>query len=57
MAPRLLSLWNIKPIKGATDETITRDHVQESAREKNPTRIYSLSFLKAHLEAHDKKTH
>jgi hypothetical protein len=21
------------------------------------TRIYSLSFLKAHLEAHDKKTH
>jgi hypothetical protein len=46
MAPRLLSLWNIKPIKGATDETITRNHVQESAREKNPTASHDLQALR-----------
>src|SRR6266508_3384224 len=46
MAPRLLCLGNIKSIEGATDETITRNHVQESAREKNPTASHDLQALR-----------
>jgi hypothetical protein len=46
MAPRLLCLWNIKSIEGATDETITRNHVQESAREKNTTASHALQTLR-----------
>jgi hypothetical protein len=45
VAPRLLSLWRINSIKGATDETITRNHVQESAREKHPTASDDLQAL------------
>jgi hypothetical protein len=46
MAPRLLSLGNIKSIEGAADEIITRDHVQESAREKNTTASDTLQALR-----------
>ncbi|HEV8720184.1 MAG TPA: hypothetical protein VGW77_06045 [Candidatus Binatia bacterium] len=46
MAPRLLCLWNIKSIEGATDETITRNHVQESAREKNTAASHALQALR-----------
>jgi hypothetical protein len=45
VALRLLSLWRINSIKGATDETITRNHVQESAREKHPTASDDLQAL------------
>jgi hypothetical protein len=38
--------WRINSIKGATDETITRDHVQENARAKNPTASDDLQTLR-----------
>jgi hypothetical protein len=46
LASRLLCPWNIKSIEGATDETITRHHVQESAREKNPATSHDLQALR-----------
>jgi hypothetical protein len=42
----LLSPWRIKSIQGAKDETITRHHVQESAREKNPAESHDLQALR-----------
>jgi hypothetical protein len=46
VAPWLLTPWRINSIKGATDETITRDHVQENARAKNPTASDDLQTLR-----------
>jgi hypothetical protein len=46
VAPRLLSPWRIKSIQGAKDETITRHHVQESAREKNAPASHDLQALR-----------
>jgi hypothetical protein len=46
VAPRLLSLWRIKSIEGAKDETITRHHVQESARKKDPAASHALQALR-----------
>jgi hypothetical protein len=46
MAPWLLSPWRIHSIQGAKDETITRHHVQENAREKNPAASHDLQALR-----------
>jgi len=42
----LLSPWRINSIQGAKDEAITRNHVQESAREKNPAASHDLQTLR-----------
>jgi hypothetical protein len=46
VAPWLLTPWRINSIKGATDETITRNHVQENARARNPTASDDLQTLR-----------
>jgi hypothetical protein len=46
VAPRLLSPWCIHPFKEQKDEAVTRHHVQENAREKNPAASHDLQALR-----------
>jgi hypothetical protein len=67
LAPPLLCAWNSKSIGGATMKLLLATMFKKVPVRKTKqratlckrcgARIYTLGFLKAHLEAHDRKTH